>query len=89
VGTAIELRYNPFDLAQVQVYREGAFYAVLRASKLSRKQLIDVPQERKTTRFSPEAAEYFKRIREKAAELQKQRAEELRYADLSEKERKE
>jgi transposase InsO family protein len=89
VGTTVELRYNPFDLTRVQIYHEGAFYAVLRASKLSRKQLIDIPQERKTTRFSPEAAEYFKRIREKATELQRQRADELRYSDLGRKERKE
>ena len=86
VGTTVELRYNPFDLTQVHIYHQGAFYAVLRASKLSRRQLIDVPQERKTTRFSPEAAEYFKRIREKAGELQKQRADELRYSDLGGKE---
>jgi len=86
VGTTVELRYNPFDLAQVQVYRGETFYAVLRASKLSRKQLIDLPEERKTTRFSPEAAEYFKRIREKAVELRKEWAEELRYSDLNEKE---
>ena len=70
----------------MQVYRGETFYAVLRASKLSRKQLIDLPEERKTTRFSPEAAEYFKRIREKAVELRKEWADELRYSDLNEKE---
>jgi transposase len=89
VGTTVELRYNPLDLVQVQIYHEGAFYAVLRASKLSRKQLLKLPEERKQTRFSPEAAEYFKRIREKAVELQKQWADELRYSDLGRKEKQE
>lgn len=89
VGTAIELRYNPFDLSQVQVYHEGKFHAVLRASKLSRKSLLAVPEERKGAQFSPEAAEYFQRIREKAAELKKHRADELRYAELKEKGEKE
>jgi len=89
VGTVVELRYNPFDLVQVQIYHEGSFYAVLRASKLSRKQILKLPEERKKTRFSPEAAEYFKRIREKANDLQRKLADELRYSDLKEKEKNE
>lgn len=86
VGSTIELRYNPFDLAQVQVYHEGTFYGILRASKLSRAAALQVPEERKGSRFSPEAAEYFKRIREKAAELKRRQAEDLRYSDLDERE---
>jgi transposase InsO family protein len=84
VGTSIQLRYNPFDLAQVKVYYQQRFYCTLRASKLSRKAVLEVPEERKQSRFSPEAAEYFKRIREKASELQRQEAEELRYSELTE-----
>jgi len=89
VGTTVELRYNPFDLTEVQVYHQERFYSILRASKLNRKQLLDLPEERRQVRFSPEAAEYFKRIREKATELQRQRADELRYSDLGGEEEKE
>lgn len=87
VGTTIELRYNPFDLSQVQLYHEGKFYAILRASILCRPAALAVPEERPdSSRFSPEAAEYFKRIREKAIELKRRQAEELRYSALDERE---
>ena len=39
--------------------------------------------------FSPETAEYFKRIRERANDLQRKLADELRYSDLKEKEKNE
>ena len=86
VGTNIQLRYNPFDLAQVRVYHEETFYCILRASKLSRKAVLKLPEERKESRFSPEAAEYFKRIREKATELKRRQADNFRYSDLDAKE---
>jgi len=86
IGSNIKLRYNPFDLHQVQVYHEDEFYCILRASKLGRKAILKVPEERKQSRFSPEAAEYFKRIREKATEFKRQQADNFRYADLDRKE---
>ena len=89
VGTNIQLRYNPFDLTQVQVHHEDRFYCVLRASKLSRKAILKMPEERKKSHFSPEAADYFRRIREKANELNRQQADNFRYADIEEKEKQE
>jgi len=89
VGITIQLRFNPFDLAQVQVYHEGRFYCTLKASKLSRQAVLEVPQESKESHFSPEAAEYFKRIREKAAELKRRQAQDIRYSDLQAKEQEE
>jgi hypothetical protein len=59
----------------------------LRASKLLRKAVLKVPEERKKSRFSPEAAEYFKRIRQKATELKRQEADNFRYSDLDGKEK--
>ncbi|GAH27363.1 unnamed protein product, partial [marine sediment metagenome] len=41
----------------------------------------------KKSRFSPEAADYFKRIREKAAEFKRQQADNFRYSDLDGKEK--
>jgi hypothetical protein len=88
IGSNIELHYNPFDLSQVQVYHEDEFYCILRASKLSRKAVLkEVPEERKKSRFSPEAADYFKRIREKATEFKRKQADNFRYSDLDEKEK--
>jgi len=82
VGTTVELRYNPFDLAEVHVYHEGAFHCILKASTLTRKAVLEVPEEKKPTSFSPEAADYFKRIREKANEIMRRQAEQIRYSDL-------
>ena len=64
------------------MYHQDAFYCVLRASKLTRTAVVQVPEERKRSRYSPEAAEYFKRIREKAGELARQEAQLIRYSDL-------
>lgn len=85
VGTEVQLRYNPFDLSQVHLYHKGCFYCTLRASQLSREAVRKVPQERKHRNFSAEAAEYFRRIREKATELKRQQAEQMRYADLQDR----
>lgn len=88
VGSCVELRYNPFDLCEVSVFHEGRFHATLKATTLTRTAVLKVPEEKKdSSRFSPEAAEYFRRIREKATELTRQNAESLRYADIPRKER--
>jgi len=82
LGTTIQLRYNPFDLTNVKVYEDNKFYCVLKASKLSRKAVLNIPEERKKSSFSPEAADYFRRIREKALELKREEALNFRYSDL-------
>ena len=85
VGTTVGLRYNPFDLAEVHVYHEGRFHCVLKASTLTRTTVPEVPEEKKSSSYSPEAADYFKRIREKANEMMRLKAE-LRYSDLGQEE---
>ncbi|MDP7269317.1 MAG: DDE-type integrase/transposase/recombinase [Pirellulales bacterium] len=82
VGTTVGLRYNPFDLAEVHIYHEGRFHCVLKASTLSRTTVPEVPEEKKSSSYSPEAADYFKRIREKANEMMRLKAEQIRYSDL-------
>jgi putative transposase len=83
VGAEVELRYNPFDLSEVRVYYQHSFHSILRASSLKRKALLNVPEEKPGSGYSPEAAEYFRRIREKAAEISREQAEQLRYTDLN------
>ena len=82
VGTTVQLRYNPFDLAEVHVYHKGAFHCILKASTLNRKAVPEVPEERNSHSYSPEAADYFKRIREKANDMMRRQAEQIRYSDL-------
>lgn len=83
MGAEVELRYNPFDLSEVRVYHEGSFHSILRASSLKRKALLKVPEQKPGSGYSPEAAEYFRRIREKATEISREQAEQFRYTDLS------
>jgi len=83
VGAEVELRYNPFDLSEVRLYYQGSFHSILRASSLNRGALLNVPEEKPGCGYSPEAAEYFRRIREKATEISREQAEQLRYTDLN------
>jgi transposase InsO family protein len=82
VGAEVELRYNPFDLSEVRLYHQGSFHSILKASRLKRKALLELPEEKPGCGYSPEAAEYFRRIREKATEINREQAEQLRYTDL-------
>lgn len=82
VGEKVELRYDPFDLSEVQVFKDKTFYCKLRASSLVRKAVPGIPVEKKKPTFSKETVDYFKNIREKASELKRKQAESIRYSDL-------
>lgn len=82
VGEKVELRYDPFDLSEVQVFKDNTFYCKLRASSLVRKTVPGIPEEKKKPTISKETVDYFKNIREKASELKRQEAESIRYSDL-------
>ncbi len=82
VGETVELRYDPFDLSEVQVFKDNTFYCKLRASSLVRKTVPGIPEEKKKPTISKETVDYFKNIREKASELKRKEAESIRYSDL-------
>ncbi|KKM43474.1 hypothetical protein LCGC14_1563040 [marine sediment metagenome] len=82
VGETVELRYDPFDLSEVQVFKDKTFYCKLRASSLVRKTVPGIPEEKKKPTISKETVDYFKNIREKASELKRKEAESIRYSDL-------
>ncbi len=82
VGEKVELRYDPFDLSEVQVFKDNTFYCKLRASSLVRKTVPGIPEEKKKPTISKETVDYFKNIREKASELKRKEAESIRYSDL-------
>ena len=82
VGEKVELRYDPFDLSEVQVFKDNTFYCKLTASSLVRKTVPGIPEEKKKPTISKETVDYFKNIREKAFELKRKEAESIRYSDL-------
>jgi len=87
VGAKVELRYDPFDLSEVQVFKDKAFYCKLRASSLVRKTVPGIPEEKKKPIISKETIDYFKNIREKSAELKRKEADSIRYSDLFKEEK--
>ena len=82
MGEKVELRYDPFDLSEVQVFKDNTFYCKLTASSLVRKTVPGIPEEKKKPTISKETVDYFKNIREKASELKRKEAESIRYSDL-------
>lgn len=82
VGEKVELRYDPFDLSEVQVFKDNTFYCTLRASSLVRKTVPGIPEEKNKPTISKETVDYFRNIREKASELKRKEAESIRYSDL-------
>jgi len=65
-GDRVEIRYNPFDLANIELWREGFFVGVAQAGKLHRRAVKEVPQEapNKPTRTSQASVNYFMRLRQ-------------------------
>lgn len=53
VGTNIQLRYNPFDLTQVQVHHQDRFYYVLRASSSPAKPSLRCLKRGRRATFPP------------------------------------
>ncbi len=82
MGETVELRYDPFDLSEIQVFKDKTFYCKLRASSLVRKAAPGIPEETKKPTISKETVDYFKNIRENASELKRKQAESIRYSDL-------
>jgi len=82
VDAKVELRYDPFDLSEVQVVKDKTFYCKLRDSSLVRKAVPGIPEENKKPTISKETIDYFKNIREKSAELKRKEADSIRYSDL-------
>lgn len=66
-GETIELRFDPFDLSRIHVYRNAAFVSTVQAYKLTRIEYAEMPEETKKPAavVSKEAQQYFTAIREK------------------------
>jgi len=82
-GSKVELRYDPFDLSVLQVFCQNGYHGTLTASKLTRRVVSNLPEEKKSATVSPEAIEYFRVIRQEALELKRRQAESFRYSDLN------
>ena len=84
IGETVEIRFDPFDLREIQVFHEGRFFCILKASKLVNEALKHMPEEKKKQDISPEAQFYFSKIREKYLERTRKELEDVYYYPLKE-----
>jgi len=70
-GTAVEIRYNPFDLEKVWRFEQGAAVETLGVRKLVNSRSRTIAEERQDTpqKVSREASRYFQSLRERQAAL--------------------
>jgi hypothetical protein len=84
IGETVEIRFDPFDLREIQLFHEGRFFCILKASKLVTEALTHIPEEKKKQDISPEAQFYFSKIREKYLERTRKELEDVYYYPLKE-----
>ena len=72
IGERIEIRYDPFDLTEIQVFYNEKYYCNLKAYKVTNKEIRNIPEEKKNQKISEESKLYFSKIREKHLEQKKQ-----------------
>jgi len=87
IGEHIEVRYNPLDLTDIQIYHKDAYYCNLKAYKINRKEEKNIIEEKRKSKktISKEATIYFHQLREKYNELKVKRANDISFADLKNK----
>lgn len=75
-GSAIEVRYTPFDLQKVWRFENGRKVETLGLKKLVNRFVERLPEERQDAEqtVSSEAADYFASLRRKQSELDQQKA---------------
>jgi transposase InsO family protein len=75
-GSTIEVRYSPFDLRKVWRFENGKNVETLGLKKLVNPAIEKLPEERKAAdrKVNAEAANYFASLRQRQAELDRQRA---------------
>lgn len=89
IGETVEIRYDPFDLSEIQVFHKGRFFCTIRAHKLVTPALEKVPEERKKKDVSQETQAYFSKIRQKYLEQKRREAEDVYYYRLKEEKKDE
>jgi hypothetical protein len=84
VGVRIEIRYDPFDLTEIQVYYKKKYYSNLKAYKLTNKTVKNIPCELQKSKevISKEATIFFHKLREKYQEIKKIQANDISFLNI-------
>jgi len=85
VGEIVEIRYDPFNTEQIQLFHQGKFVRLLKAYKFTRKTISAIPEETKNkSKVSKNSQAYFSKIREKHMQKQKESADNIQFLKLKE-----
>ena len=89
-GTVVEIRYNPFDLERILVYRDRMLFTVIEASKINTVCAPSVPEERKHpgNKVSQAARNHFAKLRERYQAAIANESAYIPYSKLKDKEDK-
>jgi transposase InsO family protein len=84
-GTVVEVRYDPFDLAVINLYLNNLFVQRATTATLTNQVAIVVPEERaaRPATVSADSARYFERLREAHAAAQKKALATIAFAHLA------
>lgn len=87
-STVVEVRYAPFDLSKVFIFKNGTCIETTSVSKLVNRSASTIPEESKTPReeVSLHAQAYFQKLREQHLKILTANSSSLSYSKLSEKE---
>lgn len=89
-GTVIEVRFNPFNLAKIFVYKNKMLFTVIEAQKLNTVCAPSVPEERKDSgnKISQAARNHFAKLREQYQASIENESAYIPYSKLNDKENK-
>jgi len=87
LGVDIEARFDPFDLSQIYVYRDGAYVQTAYPVDLKNPVLSSVPEESQTPegKIRKSSTEFFSRLKQREAELHKQEKTHIDFTKIQKK----
>jgi putative transposase len=85
--TILEIRYNPFDLSEIQIYKNGTFVCKSKANILNRQRIRNIPEESKKIVTSITSINYFTQLREQHNDQKIKELKDFKYSDLNKEEK--
>lgn len=87
-GTVVEIRFDPFNLQKVFVFRDKQLFATIAASKIVTLSAPKVPEETKSKdhKVSEASRNYFTKLREQYQDFLKNESGHIPYSKLNDKE---
>jgi len=85
-GSSLGIRFDPFDLSEILIFHNDAFFCKTSASILTTKTLPNIPEEKRKPSVSKDAVNYFQLLRKKHLENVSKESNDIHYSNLNKKE---